>query len=159
MKIVVSSCLMGLPTRYDGRSREAEFPAWCETAEIVHFCPEAEAGLGIPRECIELVRCGDGGVRVLGRQTHADFTDRLVACCSERIARLQSEGVDLFVLKARSPSCGKVGILHDREGNEIGTAPGIWAGMVGEFFPDVPCITEEELGSWFGDGIAGEQTT
>ena len=145
MKIVTSSCLIGLPTRYDGKSKKVDLPAFWDAAEIVHFCPETEAGLGIPRECIELVHCSDGEVRVMGRESRQDVTGRLSTCCMRMIQRLQSEGVDLFVLKARSPSCGKVSALHDFEGNEIGTSPGLWAGLIMKFFPDVPCLTEAEV--------------
>ena len=51
-------------------------------------------------------------------------------------------GVDGFVLKSRSPSCGLSSPLHDAAGREIGTAPGLWAALARERFPEIPRWTE-----------------
>lgn len=143
MKIVVSSCLLGHKTRYDGRDKKVEFPNLPPDIEFVPFCPEVEAGLGIPRETIELVRLADGRIRVMGTQTRIDVTEMLEQCCAEMADRLEHEGVDGFVLKARSPSCGIASALHDYDGNVVGAAPGVWARIVQERFPGVPCLDED----------------
>ena len=144
MKVVVSSCLLGLPTRYDGRSKPIELSSGVRELEFVSFCPEMEAGLGIPRECIELVRLADGSIRVMGRESRRDVTDVIEACCQRMVEKLKEEDVACFILKARSPSCGMLSALHDVSGREIGQAPGIWARIVAEAFPGIPCVTEED---------------
>ena len=66
--ILVSSCLLGIPTRYDARSSKN---AWTleiiqkiqKNYNIVPFCPEQLAGFSTPRTCIEIV--GGDGVDVL----------------------------------------------------------------------------------------------
>ena len=144
MKIVVSSCLLGLPTRYDGRSKLIEFSSGAAELEFIPFCPEMEAGLGVPRECIELVQLVDGSIRVMGRESRRDVTDVIEACCLRMVEKLKKEAVACFILKARSPSCGMISALHDMSGREIGQAPGVWARIVAESFPGVPCVSEED---------------
>lgn len=138
MKVVASSCLLGFKTRYDGRDKKHDFGGIPADVEYLPFCPEVEAGLGVPREPIELVRMDDGSIHVLGRQTREDFTDRIEACCRAKVAELKRDGVDCFVLKSNSPSCGLESPLHDACGNVVGTAPGVWARIVATEFPGVP---------------------
>ena len=107
-----------------------------ESAELIPFCPELAAGLGCPRSPIELVREG-ADVRVLRVDRKGDVTDALRAACEAQAEALErAGGVDGFVLKARSPSCGLASPLHDAAGRETGTAPGLWAAFARGRFPD-----------------------
>lgn len=147
-RICVSPCLLGVPCRYDGTARPTEISALGPDVEWVPFCPESEAGLGCPREPIELVETAPGEVRVLGVRSRRDVTDRLRAVCETRAEAIRAErGVDLFLLKARSPSCGVESPLHAPDGTVVGTTPGEWARTVRESFPCVPVWTEEDLAS------------
>ena len=121
MRIIISSCLLGHKTRYDGKSKPVELPAELADAEIIHFCPEVAAGFGVPREPMELV--GDRAIRIRDR---ADMTPQLAAACEAFLAQLQTPP-DLFILKSRSPSCG---------------ASGIWTAKIREKFPDTPVKDE-----------------
>ena len=119
--------------------------------ELVPFCPELAAGLGCPRPPIELVQ-GEGSppstastvhprglapIRVLRVDRKGDATDALLAACEAEADTLaRTGGVDGFLLKSRSPSCGLASPLHDAAGCEIGTAPGLWAALARERFPD-----------------------
>ena len=110
--------------------------AEAKSVEIVPFCPELAAGLGCPRPPIELVATDDG-MRVLRVDRKGDATDALrSACQAQADALARTGGVDGFVLKARSPSCGLASPLHDATGRETGTAPGLWAALALERFPD-----------------------
>lgn len=146
-KIVVSSCLLGYKTRYDGTDKNlldvAE--ALFEKYDVLHFCPEAEAGLGIPRETIELVDMGSEGVRVMGTKTRTDVTDKLRAICEQKLEELKGLQIEFFLLKARSPSCGICSKLHDYDGNEIGVAPGLWAQMLIDKYGADKVLSEEEI--------------
>ena len=123
--------------------------------ELVPFCPELAAGLGCPRPPIELVQ-SEGfkpstastsstfqprgsalPIRVLRVDRTGDATDALRAACeAEAEALARAGGVDGFVLKSRSPSCGLASPLHDMQGRETGAAPGLWAALARERFPD-----------------------
>lgn len=146
-KIVVSSCLLGYKTRYDGSDKNLVGGAdtLYEQYDVIHFCPEAEAGLGIPRETIELVDMGEAGIRVMGTETRTDVTDKLRIVCEQMLAKLEGEEIAFFLLKARSPSCGICSKLHDYEGNEIGFAPGLWAQMLITKYGADKILTEESI--------------
>lgn len=146
-KIVVSSCLLGYKTRYDGSDKNLLDVAekLLEKYDVLHFCPEAEAGLGIPRETIELVDMGEAGIRVMGTKTRTDVTDKLRAICEQKLAELAGDEIEFFLLKAKSPSCGICSKLHDYDGNEIGTAPGLWAQMLIDKYGSDKVLSENDL--------------
>ena len=143
MRIVISACLLGLKTRYDGRAKPVELPAEFADAEIIPFCPEVAAGLGVPREPMTLA---DGG-RVVRICDRTDMTECLEKACAEFLAWLEAEDkpVDLFVLKSRSPSCGIAAPVRDANGAETGKAAGIWAAIVRKRFPDTPIKDETQI--------------
>ena len=133
-----------------GRAVSASLPAR-PRIELVPFCPELAAGLGCPRPPIELVQ-GEGSqpstastvhprglapIRVLRVDRKGDATDAIRAACKAQADALaRTGGADGFLLKSRSPSCGLASPLHDAAGREIGTAPGLWAALARERFPD-----------------------
>ena len=150
----------------ESHAESAEVVSHAESAEnaemeLVPFCPELAAGLGCPRPPIELVQ-GEASepstvstastfqprgsalpIRVLRVDRQGDATDALRAACeAEAEALARAGGVDGFVLKSRSPSCGLASPLHDPAGREIGTAPGLWAALARERFPGIPRWTE-----------------
>ena len=46
MRLIISSCLVGLNTRYDGKNNSSEvFTKLIKTGNIVPFCPEQAGGL------------------------------------------------------------------------------------------------------------------
>lgn len=133
-----------------GAAESAEIVSHAKSAEnaeveLVPFCPELAAGLGCPRPPIELVQVGASTpstlstlstIRALRVDRKGDATDALLAACeAEADALARAGGADGFVLKARSPSCGLASPLHDTEGRETGTAPGLWAAVALGRFP------------------------
>ena len=150
-------------------AENAEVVSHAESAEsaeveLVPFCPELAAGLGCPRPPIELVEGAVSNpsttstistsstlqprgsalpIRVLRVDRKGDATDALRAACEAEAEALErAGGVDGFVLKARSPSCGLASPLHDAAGREIGTAPGLWAALAAERFPSAERVDE-----------------
>lgn len=115
---LVSACLVGLCTRYDGRIKKnlgclARIAGTC----WIPVCPEQLGGLSTPRKAADLVG-GDGRdvlagkARVLSRGD-TDLTAEFIRGAEQvlRIAQLQQ--VTRAFLKARSPSCavhGRIGV-------------------------------------------------
>ncbi len=110
--VLVSACLVGQACRYDGASCESNAVGRALAGkEVVPICPEAGAGLGIPRPAVELE--GGDGRAVLEGSARArvkgggpDVTAQFLEG-----ARLATEvarrfGATVAVLKERSPSCG-----------------------------------------------------
>jgi uncharacterized protein YbgA (DUF1722 family) len=102
----------------------------------VPFCPEVAIGLGTPRETLKLT---DGG-RLVNRSRTADHTVAMAAL------PLPS-GLDGYVFKAKSPSCGVHGIPryadHDRPADRRGR--GVFAGRLMQACPLLPVEDEGRL--------------
>jgi uncharacterized protein YbbK (DUF523 family) len=116
--LLVSACLLGLPTRYDGRPTLI-LPELLEMAakgRLIPICPEVAGGLPVPRppaECSE----GDGKAVLEGRarirNIHGeDVTDAFLVGAHHTLDTAQRLGITQALLKACSPSCGSRQI-HD----------------------------------------------
>ena len=99
MKILVSACLLGLPCRFDGKSKEHDLSN-IMPFEIVPFCPECYGGLPIPRAPSEI--SGDRVVSSLGK----DVTKQYRKGADSAVLLCQKLGIRYALLKAKSPSCG-----------------------------------------------------
>ena len=98
---LVSACLLGLPCRYDGVSKENEYVIELSKKEVlIPVCPEQLGGLPTPREPAEL-----RGDKVYTK-SKTDLTENYQkgAMCVLAIAELY--GIKEAILKQRSPSCG-----------------------------------------------------
>jgi uncharacterized protein YbgA (DUF1722 family)/uncharacterized protein YbbK (DUF523 family) len=107
LRIGVSSCLLGEQVRWDGQHKRDAFLAGrlAAYAAYVPVCPEVELGLGVPRETIRLER-RDGEVRLVAPRSGRDLTEDMRRYAGRRVAALEREDLDGYVLKKDSPSCG-----------------------------------------------------
>jgi FdhD protein len=147
LRIGISSCLLGDEVRFDGgHKRDASLlDAFEPYVEWVRVCPEVEAGMGVPREPVQLVRDG-AGVRMVAVHTRVDHTDRMRAFAARRLEALAGIGLRGYVLKADSPSCGPGGVkLFDAGGAYERTAAGLFAAALKDRFPGLPIEDEARL--------------
>ncbi len=134
--------------RYDGDHKR---DAWLTSAaaerfELVPVCPEVELGMGVPRPPVRLQQFG-GATRLVRVEDGADLGASMRAYAEERIEALRRLGLGGFVLKSRSPSCGRGdAALHDSAGRPIGTSDGVFAAALAAHWPELPTATESELG-------------
>ncbi len=139
-RVGVSACLLGQPVRYDGASRPH---AWIRHvlrchAELLPICPETEAGLGVPRPPVQLVRQGRDRLVVRGVRDHSlDVTARLCRWADQQTDRLA--GLDALILKSRSPSCGLGSTpLYGPDGEELrDDHDGVFAAWARTRFPEL----------------------
>ncbi|WP_286898621.1 DUF523 domain-containing protein [Achromobacter sp. UBA2119] len=112
--VLISSCLLGNPVRYDGRGvphGNAILARWREEGRVVAVCPEVAGGMPIPRPPAE-IDPGENAASVLaGRArvvavTGDDVTAPFVRGAHEALAAAQARGIRMAVLKEGSPSCG-----------------------------------------------------
>jgi uncharacterized protein YbgA (DUF1722 family)/uncharacterized protein YbbK (DUF523 family) len=147
IRIGVSSCLLGAEVRYDGGHKRDRFltDVLARHVEFVPVCPELEAGMGVPRPPVRLVRAGNE-VRMVETASGRDHTARMRAFASRRVAALR--GLDLcgWVLKRDSPSCGmervkvyEPGVPGRREGQ------GLFAQALMAALPHLPVEEEGRL--------------
>ncbi len=108
---LVSSCLVGLLTRYDGKIKTMpEVFDRLAGANWIPICPEQLGGLATPRSPADLVG-GDGHdvlkgkARVITRDGH-DVTANFIRGAEQVLAIARGQAVTAIYLKARSPSCG-----------------------------------------------------
>ena len=135
---IVSACLAGFRTRYDGADCLDERVRQLVLAgKAVPVCPEQLGGLPTPREPVEFafgdgmdVLAGKHGVIRLRNKPEADgapYAQALLKGASEvlRIARLY--GATEAILKDGSPSCG-TGYVHS--GGRKRPGVGVTAGLL-----------------------------
>ena len=102
-KILVSACLYGECTKYDGTNNICKHPLflkWKNKGELVPVCPEVLGGLKTPRPCSEI--CGEKVMNTEGE----DVTEAFRKGAEETLKKAREEGVILAILKQGSPSCG-----------------------------------------------------
>lgn len=111
--ILVSACLLGLNTRYDGRTkRSQDVIDYLESHNLVAIpiCPEQLAGLPTPREETRFIR-GDGNAvwqgqgEVASKSGHP-MNDVFCKGAEEVLKIALLTGARTALLKERSPSCG-----------------------------------------------------
>lgn len=144
---LVSSCLLGLATRYDGTDN------FCQTVidyladqdiTPIPICPEQLAGMPTPRlKC--WFRSGDGHAVINGSGSICDESGHLVtktflhaAQQSHKIAKLTD--CKLAILKQRSPSCGSRQIYQH---GQLINGMGVTAALLLE--SGIKILSEEEL--------------
>lgn len=109
--VLVSACLVGLRTRYDGRSKSnAACLQRLNEAIWLPVCPEQLGGLATPRCAANLVG-GDGAEVLRGRAAvictnGIDVTRQFINGAEQVLAIARSQPISSICLKARSPSCG-----------------------------------------------------
>ncbi|MBQ7802116.1 MAG: DUF523 domain-containing protein [Oscillospiraceae bacterium] len=101
MKVLVSACLLGRNCKYNGGNNYSEKVAeFLRGKEIVEYCPEVMAGMGIPRTPIEIV---DG---VLMDREGNNVDEALRRTVDRAMEEIRGLGIDCAVLQSRSPTCG-----------------------------------------------------
>ena len=100
-KVLVSGCLLGENCKYNGGNnynpRVVEF---LKGKEVISICPEMMAGMGCPRNPIEIVDgvltdCNGKNVDSLIRRSVMEIMDRI-----------RDEEIYCAILQSRSPTCG-----------------------------------------------------
>ena len=147
IRLGISSCLLGENVRYNGGHKLDRFlrDTLGQYVDFVPVCPEAECGLGIPREAMRLV--GDPEKpRLKTRKTLVDHTDRMQKWAAERLRELEKEDLRGFVFKSRSPSSGMTGVkVYDETGTRIRKGSGLFARAFMDRFPTLPVEDEDRL--------------
>jgi len=116
---MVSACLLGEPCRWDGTDRRDErvLQSLADQA-VVPVCPEAAAGLGIPRPACD-IQGGDGAGVLAGRARVLTRSGDDLTLAFLRGAEVAAEAAARFgarraLLKGSSPSCGRGGVTAAR---------------------------------------------
>jgi uncharacterized protein YbgA (DUF1722 family)/uncharacterized protein YbbK (DUF523 family) len=127
-QVGVSSCLLGEQVRFNGGHKRFRFltDELDPYVDWVPSCPEIEIGLGAPREAIRLTADG----RLVNRSGTADHTAAMAALPLPA-------GLDGYVFKAKSPSCGIRAIPRYRQDGRPADhgGRGLYAGRLMDRYP------------------------
>lgn len=105
--VLVSACLLGEKCRWDGGDNRSDALLELLAAyTLIPLCPEKEAGLGVPRQPIE-IRGGEM-VRRDGKRVTEEIRRGIARC----LQGIDASTVKAAILKDRSPTCG-CGQVHD----------------------------------------------
>ncbi len=145
--IAISACLLGEKVRYDGGHKANDYliatlGRWCDFQPL---CPEAGAGLGIPRPPIRLVGDPEAPRAVGVRDPSLDVTEALKGYAERALPSLA--GVSGMILKNRSPSCGMARVKVYREGGAPRMGRGLFADALLRAMPWLPVEEEGRLGN------------
>jgi uncharacterized protein YbgA (DUF1722 family)/uncharacterized protein YbbK (DUF523 family) len=143
----VSSCLLGEAVRFDGGHKRDRFVADLlgEFVEWVPVCPELEAGMGVPRPPLRLVRA-DEGLRMVEIRSGRDHTRRMERYGVRRVRALRDLDLCGYVLKKDSPSCGMTRVkVYGGKGMPKRDGRGLYASALIEAFPNLPIEDEGRL--------------
>lgn len=111
--ILVSACLLGLKTRYDGKTKlHQKTLDYLEANDLlpIPVCPEQLGGLPTPRPPTHFV-LGDGedirvGKGCLSNHSGASMDSAFLTGALETLKIARLTGCDTALFKERSPSCG-----------------------------------------------------
>ena len=147
-RVGVSSCLVGELVRFNGGHSRSRFltDELGPHVDWVPYCPEMEIGLGAPRETLRLTVGG----RLVSRSGAADHTAAVAALPLPA-------GLDGYVFKAKSPSCGIHGIPRFAGSGQPADhrGRGVFAQRVMARFPLLPAEEEGRL----NDAVLREEFT
>lgn len=111
-KILVSSCLLGQPVRYNGKAYSIHpiLEQWQQEGRVIAICPEVSAGLPTPRTPAE-IEDGDALAVLQARklvkdQRGEDMTQAFITGAYKALTLCQQHHIKLAVLTENSPSCG-----------------------------------------------------
>ncbi|MFK7824721.1 MAG: YbgA family protein [Oligoflexales bacterium] len=145
IKIGVSSCLLGQKVRFDGQHKYHWYinEVLGKYFEYMPICPEAEAGMGIPRKTVRLV----GPLKdpnMLEPHSGEDWTERINKLGLTKVKMLGDLSGYLF--KKGSPSCGVFRVkVYQKNGIPLANGQGLFAKQVMQAYPLLPVEEEGRL--------------
>ena len=146
--IIVSACLLGLNTKYDGKTNaHALIRKYCSMGKFIPICPEQLGGLPTPRFPVEIVE-GTGQTVLSGRcqvrGVQGDIvTPQFIQGAKEVLKIAKMFKVTAAILKECSPSCGAHYIYDGSFSHRKMQGQGVTAALLKEH--DIPTYSEAEL--------------
>ncbi len=145
-RVFSSKCLGFAACRWNGVTIPDKFiDSLKPYVDFVTTCPEADIGLGIPRDPIRIVSI-KGELRLMQPATGRDVSKEMKKFTDEFLGSIGE--IDGFILKDRSPSCGVSGVkIYPKLEQSAATSrgSGFFGLAVSERFSHLPIETEARL--------------
>ena len=156
--ILVSTCLLGLDTKYNGNSNENNIiMEYARFGKFIPVCPEQLGGLETPRASAEII--GGSGEDVLHGKCKVmtdrgiDETNQYIKGAREVVKLLKLFPVTAAILKQRSPSCGNSKIYDGTFTGNVIDGQGVTAALLKQY--DIPVFSEEDVTSELLERLIG----
>ncbi|WP_433747783.1 DUF523 domain-containing protein [Falsibacillus pallidus] len=147
--IVVSSCLAGLPVRYNGTDcLDQKIRKLIEENKVIPVCPELLGGFSTPREPAEIVNGSgedvlDGKAKVIAKSGE-DVTELYIKGAYATLKKAKEVNATIIVLKENSPSCGSSMIYNGEFKGEKIAGYGVTTALLRR--NGLQVISEEQFG-------------
>ena len=146
----ISQCLMGEKVRHDGGHKRDRYATdtLAKYFDLIGFCPELAAGLGVPREPIRLLmadKSNPQALSIVATKNHSrDVTNSIVSASAD-IVKAASTDLCGYILMKASPSCGMERVkVYNQDGNvQHNSGVGLFAKNL---IKDNPWLPIEESG-------------
>ena len=146
--ILVSACLLGLNTKYNGETNaHSLIRKYSSSGRFIPICPEQLGGLPTPREPMEIIN-GNGQEVLLGQCSvqgeHGDeVTSQFIQGANEVLKIVEMVTVTAAILKERSPTCGVNYIYDGSFAHRIIPGQGVTSALLKQH--NIPIYSEEGL--------------
>ncbi len=123
-KILISSCFLGAPVRYNGTVKKLIHPLielWQQQGRLLAICPEVAGGLSTPRAAAEIQ---PNSQLIITTEGH-DVSNSFHQGANIALTLCQKHNIQLALLKESSPSCGSSLIYDGSFSNEKINGAGI----------------------------------
>lgn len=110
-KTLISACLLGLNTRYDGTNKNKR-NRFVKKTNFIPVCPEQLGGLTTPREPADITY-ENGKKIVRTKLSDKNITRNFKKGAKETLKICKILNINKAILKSDSPSCGKNGLTYE----------------------------------------------
>ena len=137
-KILVSGCLAGFNTKYNGKNNyNPLIEELKKKYELIYICPEVDGGLSIPRDPSERVL--DKVISINGK----DVTKEYSLGAKIALDKALKNNIKIAILKDGSPSCGATYIYDGTFSHTKINSKGVTAELLIQ--NGIKVYTEEEI--------------
>lgn len=141
MKVLVSACLLGHNTKYNGKNNLNEkLISLKDKLEFVLMCPEVEGGLSIPRTPAEIK-----DNKVINKD-NIDVTNNYLKGANLALKKALKDNIKVAIVKEKSPSCGKNFIYDGTFTNTLIKGKGVTTSLLVE--NGIKVFNENEIESF-----------
>lgn len=141
MKVLVSACLLGHNTKYNGKNNLNEkLISLKDKLEFVLMCPEVEGGLSIPRTPAEIK-----DNKVINKD-NIDVTNNYLKGANLALKKALKDNIEVAIVKEKSPSCGKNFIYDGTFTNTLIKGKGVTTSLLVE--NGIKVFNENEIESF-----------
>ena len=147
IRIGLSACLRGDEVRFNGGHSRQRYltDTLGQFFEFVTVCPEVEAGMGVPRPTVRLVKLGDR-IRVIDPKNDIDWTAAMEDHAVDRVSMVSDYALSGFILKSKSPTCGVSRVkVYAESGMPTYDGRGVFTSELMRRYPRLPVEEEGRL--------------